>query len=71
MAREELADTLMVDQVVIDDFDAAYCLGLIGAIWKQEDTELVLSQFLEAGKPVRSYPEWASIFRHAARQMAC
>jgi putative intracellular protease/amidase len=56
MAREELADTLMVDQVVIDDFDAAYCLGLIGAIWKQAGTELVVSQFLEAGKPVATIP---------------
>jgi putative intracellular protease/amidase len=56
MAREELADTLMVDQVVIDDFDAAYCLGLVGAIWKQTGAELVVSQFLEAGKPVVMIP---------------
>jgi putative intracellular protease/amidase len=51
-AREELSDTLMVDQVVIDDFDAAYCLGLVGAIWKQPGSGRVVSQFLEAGKPV-------------------
>jgi hypothetical protein len=55
-AREELADTLMVDQVVIDDFDAAYCLGLVGAIWKQEGAERVVSQFLKAGKPVAIVP---------------
>ena len=56
MAREELADTLMVDQLVIDDFDAAYCLGLVGAIWKQAGTERVVSQFLDAGKPVAIIP---------------
>jgi hypothetical protein len=58
-AREELADTLSLAQVCVDDFEGAYCVGLVGPIWRsaqEGSAEGMLAQFLAVGKPVAVIP---------------
>jgi hypothetical protein len=58
-AREELADTLTLDQVCVEDFEGAYCVGLQGPIrsdTKAADVKTVLMRFLSLGKPVALFP---------------
>ena len=58
-AREELADTISVDQVCVEDFDGVYCVGLPGPIWRPEgegSVAAVLARFLDSGKPVAVIP---------------
>jgi len=55
-AREELADTIGFHQVIVDDFDAAYCLGITGTIWHARSTETLIGQFLHSAKPVAIIP---------------
>jgi hypothetical protein len=57
-ARDDLAETLSVDQIVVEDFDAAFCLGLSGRIWRGDDLGIrsLLRSFLAAGKPVALVP---------------
>lgn len=49
-ARDALADTLLFEQVIIEDFEAAYCLGATGAIWRGADT--LIDRILAQGIPV-------------------
>lgn len=57
-ARDDLADTLGVHQIVIDDFDAALCLGFSGPLWEDgnEGIALVLASLLDGGRPVVIIP---------------
>lgn len=55
-ARDDLADTISFDQVVVEDFDAAYCLGVTGPIWAEPGFETLISRFLNSGKPVAIIP---------------
>ncbi|MEY9829945.1 putative intracellular protease/amidase [Sinorhizobium fredii] len=57
-ARDDLADTLSLDQIVIDDFDAAFCIGFSGSIWGADDLGVapVIRAFLGDMKPVAIIP---------------
>jgi len=57
-AREELADTLALDQIVVEDFAAAFCVGLSGRIWSDDDQGVaaLVRAFLDIGKPVALVP---------------
>lgn len=58
-AREDLTDTLDLDQIYEEDFDAALCLGAPGPIWEAERrcvAGALIAAFLEAGKPVAVIP---------------
>ncbi|WP_085035702.1 transporter [Ensifer aridi] len=57
-ARDDFADTLSLDQIVIDDFDAAFCFGFSGAIWGADDLGVapVIRDFLGDMKPVAIIP---------------
>ncbi|AOF94474.1 transporter [Sinorhizobium sp. RAC02] len=57
-ARDELADTLSVDQIVIEDFNGAFCFGMAGGIWSDGEYGLapLVRAFLAAGKPVALVP---------------
>lgn len=68
-AREELADTLSLDQVCIDDFEGAYCVSLPGPIWRSEDeasVEALIGRFLKSGKPVAIIPSVLDLAPHGA-----
>jgi hypothetical protein len=55
-AREAVLDTLSLDQVCIDDFDAAFCLG---AIWEEsvlEGVGRIMAGCMESGKTVVAVP---------------
>jgi hypothetical protein len=59
MAIDEFSDTISLDQVYTDDFDAAFCVGLPGAIWRPEHRHsagALISRLLDAGKPVAVMP---------------
>jgi putative intracellular protease/amidase len=58
-ALDEFSDTLSLDQVYADDFDAAFCVGLPGPIWRPEHKSsagALISRLLDAGKPVAVMP---------------
>lgn len=57
-ARDELADTLALAQIVVEDFAAAFCVGLSGRIWTDANDGVVplVELFLKAGKPVALVP---------------
>jgi hypothetical protein len=58
-AIDEFSDTVRLDQVFADDFDAAFCVGLPGSIWRaahESSAGALVSKLLEAGKPVAILP---------------
>ncbi|SCW50870.1 hypothetical protein SAMN02927900_02209 [Rhizobium mongolense subsp. loessense] len=57
-ARDELADTLALDQIVAEDFAAAFCIGLSGGLWTdaEDGVAALLRKFLAFGKPVALVP---------------
>ncbi len=55
-ARDDLADTLRLDQIVTEDFDAAFCIGLSGALWSAKGVAATIRAFLMSGKPVAVIP---------------
>jgi hypothetical protein len=58
-AMDEFSDTLRLDQVYAGDFDAAFCVGLPGPIWRDEHKNpagALIARLLEAGKPVAVMP---------------
>ncbi|NEI68957.1 transporter [Rhizobium lusitanum] len=59
-ARDDLADTLGIDQIVIDDFDAAFCIGTADDMQASDKGSLVptVRSFLESGRPVALVPGW-------------
>jgi hypothetical protein len=63
-AREALADTLSLDQIFFDDFDAAFCIGALGAVWSGEPAASLLANFLAAGKPVAIVPNKINLSPH-------
>ncbi len=52
VARDELADTLSVDQVYADDFDAAFWIGEPGEIWQGGLEAALIAELLASGKAV-------------------
>jgi hypothetical protein len=59
LAIDEFSDTLGLDQVYTDDFDAAFCVGLPGSIWRPEHKNsagALIAKMLDAGKPVAVMP---------------
>ena len=59
MAIDEFSDTISLDQVYTDDFDAAFCVGLPGSIWRPQHKATagaLISRLLGAGKPVAVMP---------------
>jgi hypothetical protein len=61
-AREALADTLSLDQVSTDDFQAAICIGTIEGIDAEAShkVSLLIAQLCGEGKPVAQVSETAS-----------
>jgi hypothetical protein len=57
-ARDDLADTLSLEQIVADDFDAAFCVGFSGSVWEPHNLGPgpLIKTFLEDGKPVAIIP---------------
>ncbi|NRP74481.1 hypothetical protein ILFOPFJJ_05403 [Ensifer psoraleae] len=57
-ARDDLADTLSLEQIVADDFDAAFCVGFSGSVWETHSRGPgpLIKTFLEDGKPVAIIP---------------
>ncbi|MBY3068222.1 transporter [Rhizobium laguerreae] len=57
-ARDDLADTLCLDQVEPDDFDAAFCIGFSGSMWGDDSLGItnVIKSLLVARKPVALIP---------------
>jgi hypothetical protein len=58
-AADEFSDTVSLDQVYPDDFDAAFCIGLPGAIWRSghhHSPGALIARLLGAGKPVAIMP---------------
>jgi hypothetical protein len=58
-AIDEFSDTLSLDQVYTDDFDAAFCVGLPDSVWRPEHKSsagALISRLLDAGKPVAVMP---------------
>jgi 2-keto-3-deoxy-L-rhamnonate aldolase RhmA len=58
-ALDEFSDTIGLDQVYIDDFDAAFCVGHPGAIWRPKSNNSaagLIARLLDAGKPVAVLP---------------
>jgi hypothetical protein len=59
LAIDEFSDTLSLDQVYTDDFDAAFCVGLPDSVWRPEHTSsagALISRLLDGGKPVAVMP---------------
>jgi len=59
IAIDEFSDTLSLDQIYADDFDAAFCVGLPGSIWQPDHKSsagALISRLLDAGKPVAVMP---------------
>ncbi len=58
-AIDEFSDTLGLVQVCTNDFDAAFCVGLSGSIWRSENKSpagALIARMLDAGKPVAVLP---------------
>ena len=58
-ARDALSDTVRLDQVYVDDFEAALCLGRPGPIGRKTGETLaaaLIVAFFAAGKPVGLVP---------------
>lgn len=57
ISRNELTDTLRLEQIYCEDFDAAFSLGYSGPVWKDPPLAgLLIGTFLQSGKPVASFP---------------
>ncbi|SHG60020.1 hypothetical protein SAMN05444169_3263 [Bradyrhizobium erythrophlei] len=58
-AIDDFSDTLSLEQVYTDDFDAAFCVGLPDSVWRPEHKNsagALISRLLGAGKPVAVMP---------------
>jgi len=57
-ARDDLADTLSLQQIVVEDFDAAFCIGFAGSIWDGDNLGVasVIKAFLTSRKPLALVP---------------
>jgi hypothetical protein len=59
IAADEFSDTIGLDQVYTEDFDAAFCVGVPGSIWQPEHTNTagaLIARLLDAGRPVAVMP---------------
>jgi putative intracellular protease/amidase len=66
---DEFADTLSLDQVYTEDFDAAFCVGLPDSIWRPEhegSAGALISRLLDAGKPVAVLPSGVNLAPNGA-----
>jgi putative intracellular protease/amidase len=58
-ARDDLANTLQLGQVFVEDFDAGFCIGAPGKLSEKGDRSsagTLIARFLRAGKPVAVMP---------------
>ena len=56
-ARDAVIDTLRLEQVFAEDFDAAFCIGHPGAIWRDpEPAGALIAALLKSGKSVAVIP---------------
>jgi hypothetical protein len=56
-AREALTDTIRLDQAFAEDFDAAFCIGHPGAIWRDPNSAgALIAALLKSSKPVAVIP---------------
>jgi hypothetical protein len=56
-AREELMDTLRLEQTYAEDFDAAFCIGYPGTIWRDPPVAgALIAALLKSAKPVAVIP---------------
>ncbi|QRM31418.1 hypothetical protein [Microvirga sp. VF16] len=53
-ARDEVADTLPLRDVFVEDFEACVVIGGVGPVWEPNgsDTHALVGAFLKSGKPV-------------------
>jgi hypothetical protein len=67
-ARDALADTLSLDQVHPGDFEAAFCIGVPGAIWIAggDPAAQLIAQFLRSGKAVAIIPSHVNLEPHGS-----
>jgi putative intracellular protease/amidase len=65
VARDDIAETLSLHQIVTEDFDAALCLGFSGALWENgtQGVARILTSLLDATKPVAIIPGNAVVLR--------
>ncbi|AZO82172.1 MULTISPECIES: hypothetical protein [unclassified Bosea (in: a-proteobacteria)] len=54
-ARDDVSNTLRLDEIFVQDFDGGFCIGIPGALW-QTDTNTpaatLIAQFMNAAKAV-------------------
>ncbi|PZV37170.1 transporter [Mesorhizobium kowhaii] len=70
-SREELTDTIRLDQAYAEDFDGALCLGSPGSIWRQEHKSpaaSLIADFLVAAKPVAIMPSGLDLMPHGTAE---
>lgn len=68
-AREALGDTLRLEQLHHEDFDAGFCLGAAGAPWRENDPHAagaLVARLLQAGRPVAVIPAPRDLAPHGA-----
>jgi hypothetical protein len=68
-AMDEFSDTISLNQVYADDFDAAFCVGVSGSIWRPEHLSsagALVARLLDAGKPVAVMPSGLDLAPHGA-----
>lgn len=54
-ARDDVANTLRLDEIFVQDFDGGFCIGIPGAIWQSETNTpaaTLIAQFMKAAKAV-------------------
>lgn len=69
-AHEAVQDTLSLEQVHVDDFSGAFCIGVPGAIWDDEGHEpgaAMIARFLDRGRPVGVIPSQVDTRPHGSR----
>jgi putative intracellular protease/amidase len=64
IAADEFSDTIGLDQVYTEDFDAAFCVGVPGSIWQPEHRNTagaLIARLLDVGKPVAVTPSGVNL----------
>jgi hypothetical protein len=64
VALEEFRETLQFDQIFVEDFDVAFCVGGLDAVWNARDVGaagFLVAQMLDAGKLIGFTPSRADL----------
>jgi putative intracellular protease/amidase len=64
VVRETVADTLPISQAFSEDFEAAFCIGVMGAIpaeASEPSAASLIARFLASGKPVVAVPNMTDL----------